>query len=286
MDNCIIKTLAYNKQVRILFMDNTNMVNEICKGKNMNKLLKNALGKTVSIASLMSGILKGNQRVSLKINMSNPKFIIFADADSNGNVRGYLSDALIDASFDEIGNLTIEQLIGKKGSIRVMSDLGMNNIFTGITDMPYRNIVDDFSYYYNQSEQIPTHISLDILFDKNNEVISSRGIFVQLLPGAPANLLNKIKKIISENDSVLSSIENNTTFNELVVTLSDESEFIGIESLQLFCGCSKKILYHILHSLSKDELVDSVQNNKPIETVCNICGTKYSFEPNEIKHLV
>jgi molecular chaperone Hsp33 len=286
MDNCIIKTLAYNKQVRILFMDNTNMVNEICKGKNMNKLLKNALGKTVSIANLMSGILKGNQRVSLKINMSNPKFIIFADADSNGNVRGYLSDAWIDASFDDIDNLTIEQLIGDKGSIRVMSDLGMNNIFTGITDMPYRNIVDDFSYYYNQSEQIPTHISLDILIDKNNEVISSKGIFVQLLPGAPANLLNKIKKIISENDSVLSSIENNTTFNELVIKLFDESEFIGIESLQLFCGCSKEMLYHILHSLSKDELVDSVQNNKPIETVCNICGTKYSFEPNEIKHLV
>jgi molecular chaperone Hsp33 len=286
MDNCIIKTLAYNKQVRILFMDNTNMVNEICKGKNMNKLLKNDLGKTVSIANLMSGILKGNQRVSLKINMSNPKFIIFADADSNGNVRGYLSDAWIDASFDDIDNLTIEQLIGDKGSIRVMSDLGMNNIFTGITDMPYRNIVDDFSYYYNQSEQIPTHISLDILIDKNNEVISSKGIFVQLLPGAPANLLNKIKKIISENDSVLSSIENNTTFNELVVKLFDESEVIGIESLQLFCGCSKEILYHILHSLSKDELVDSVQNNKPIETVCNICGTKYSFEPNEIKHLV
>jgi molecular chaperone Hsp33 len=218
--------------------------------------------------------------------LSNPKFIIFADADSNGNVRGYLSDALIDAYFDEIGNLTIEQLIGKKGSIRVMSDSGMNHIFTGITDMPYNNIVDDFSYYFNQSEQIPTHISLDIVFDTNNEVISSRGIFVQLLPGAPSNLINKIKKIISENYSVLFSKEKNTRFNEIVLKLFDESEVIGIESLHLFCGCSKEMLYHILHSLSKDELVDSVQNNKPIETVCHICGTKYSYDPNEIKNLL
>jgi molecular chaperone Hsp33 len=286
MNNWIIKTLAYNKQVRILFMDNTNMIKEIFKGKTMNKLLKSSLGKTVSIASLMSGVLKGNQRVSLKINTSNPDFKIFADADSNGNVRGYLSDAWLDASFDDMHNLTMEQLIGNKGSIRVISDLGMNNIFTGITDMPYKNIVDDFSYYFKQSEQIPTHISYNIVFDSKNEIILSRGIFVQLLPGAPANLINKIKKIISENYSFLSSTENNTAFKEIVLKLFDESEVIGMESLQLFCGCSKEMLYHILHSLSKDELVDSVQHNKPIETVCNICGTKYSFDPNEIKNLL
>jgi molecular chaperone Hsp33 len=286
MNNWIIKTLAYNKQVRILFMDNTNMIKEIFKGKTMNKLLKSSLGKTVSMASLMSGVLKGNQRVSLKINTSNPDFKIFADADSNGNVRGYLSDAWLDASFDDMHNLTMEQLIGNKGSIRVISDLGMNNIFTGITDMPYKNIVDDFSYYFKQSEQIPTHISYNIVFDSKNEIILSRGIFVQLLPGAPANLINKIKKIISENYSFLSSTENNTAFKEIVLKLFDESEVIGMGSLQLFCGCSKEMLYHILHSLSKDELVDSVQHNKPIETVCNICGTKYSFDPNEIKNLL
>lgn len=74
MKNYIIKTLAYNKQVRILFVDNTNMVKEICDNKSMNKLLKTVLGKTVSIASLISGTLKGNQRVSIKVNASNRNY--------------------------------------------------------------------------------------------------------------------------------------------------------------------------------------------------------------------
>jgi molecular chaperone Hsp33 len=112
MDNYIIKTLAYNKQVRILFVDNTVMIREICNQLNMNKLLKTALGTTVSIASLISGILKGNQRISLKINASNRNYKIFADVDSTGNVRGYINDELLNASLDYANGLSIEQLIG------------------------------------------------------------------------------------------------------------------------------------------------------------------------------
>lgn len=82
MNNYILKTLAYNKQVRIFFMESTDMIKEICNHKNISKTLKTALGKTVSIATLMSGTLKGNQRVSIKINASNGKYKIFSDVDS------------------------------------------------------------------------------------------------------------------------------------------------------------------------------------------------------------
>ena len=97
MNNYILKTLAYNKQVRIFFMENTEMIKVICNHKDISKLLKTALGETVSIAALMSGTLKGNQRVSIKINASNPKYKICADFDSMGNIRGYINDALLNA---------------------------------------------------------------------------------------------------------------------------------------------------------------------------------------------
>ncbi|MGO4275252.1 Hsp33 family molecular chaperone HslO, partial [Paenibacillus sp. TAF58] len=90
MDNYLIKTLAYNKQARILFVENTDLIRAVCNHDHMNKLLKTALGKTVSIASILTGILKGNQRISLKVKTSNPNYKIFADVDSKGNVRGYI----------------------------------------------------------------------------------------------------------------------------------------------------------------------------------------------------
>lgn len=286
MENYIIKTLAYNKQVRILFVDNTKMIKEICNKDNMNKLLKGTLGKTVSIASLLSGVLKGPQRMSLKVNTSHPNYKVFANVDSQGNVRGYLSDHLMNSPFNETNQVTIEQLIGNKGYIQVIQDLGMNSIFTGITDMPYGNIVDDFSHYFNKSEQTPTFIALNITFDKNNDIILSRGLFIQLLPGASIMLIEQVKKVISENQFVLTNADSIEVVKECLLHLFDDSTFIGKNAVQFLCRCSKEMFYGMLYSLGKEELLDSVQKNKQMETVCNSCGAKYYFSPLEIKKML
>jgi len=286
MDNYIMKTLAYNKQVRILFVENTDIIREICDHKNINKLLKTMLAKTVSIASLISGTLKGNQRISLKVNASNRKYKIFADVDSMGNIRGYINDELLNAPLDYTSNFSIEELIGNKGCIQVMKDLGMNGVFTGITEMPYGNIVDDFSHYFKQSEQIPTLFSLKIVFNEKDEIVSSRGILVQLLPGAAICLIDDIKKIISDNEFSLSTYKNNMTLKEISHLLFEDVQILGFDQIQFFCGCSKEIFYPMLYSLNKEELLYAHENNKPIEIVCNVCGKSYSFDKEEIKGLI
>jgi len=286
MENYIIKTLAYNKQVRVIFVDNTNLVKEICNKDNMNKLLKSTLGKTVSIVCLMSGIVKGQQRISLKVNTSHPKCKIFADADSMGNVRGFLSDQLLNSPLNGTEHVAIEQLIGNKGYIQVIKDLGMNSIFTGITDMPYGNIENDFSHYFNQSEQTPTYIKLNVIIDKNNDISLSRGIFVQLLPGASIHLMDQVKQIISENQIVLTIAESIEIVKDRLLYLFGDSMFMGSDAVQFLCGCSKEMFYGMLFSFSTEELLDSVQKNKQIETVCNICGEKYYFSPLEIRNIL
>lgn len=286
MNNYILKTLAYNKQVRIFFMENTDMIKELCNHKNISKALKTALSKTVSIATLISGTLKGNQRVSIKVNASNRNYKIFADVDSKGNVRGYINDELLKAPLDYISNLSIEQLIGDKGCIQVLKDLGMCSIFTGITDMPYGNIVDDFSYYFKQSEQTDSFFSVNIVWNENNEIILCRGIMAQLLPGAPISLIDTIKEIISENQSVLSNLGEIANFKEIPYLLFRDIEIVELYPVQFLCGCSKEIFYPMLYSLNKEELVDAYKSKKSIEIVCNVCGKKYTFSPQEIKNLV
>ncbi|MCS0673469.1 Hsp33 family molecular chaperone HslO [Cytobacillus firmus] len=62
MENTSFKTLIYDSQVRLFFVDNTKLVNEILKLNNeANKILNDALGKTISVVSLISGTLKGNR---------------------------------------------------------------------------------------------------------------------------------------------------------------------------------------------------------------------------------
>ncbi|WP_203334429.1 Hsp33 family molecular chaperone HslO, partial [Planococcus beigongshangi] len=92
MQNAIVKALINEEQIRLYFIDNTQLLRDIfALNQELPESLKLMLGKTVSAMSILSGTLKGNQRMSLQITLSNPLHKIFAETEANGNVRGYLN---------------------------------------------------------------------------------------------------------------------------------------------------------------------------------------------------
>ncbi|WP_165769176.1 Hsp33 family molecular chaperone HslO [Virgibacillus profundi] len=281
MENTIVRTLIFNKQVRLFFVDNTKLINEILNlNKETNKVLKLTLGKTLSVVSLISGTLKGDQRISLQLTMSDPKYKVFADADAKGNVRGYLNGELLKAPFDG----SLGKLIGHKGTIRMIKGSHMNQ-FTGITDMPYGNIADDIAHYFIQSEQTQTYIGANIRFGNDNQLLFSNAVFAQLLPGAPPGLIDEVRQVFNKNQKLLnnSSVDN---MEEKLSKLFTDVHVIGYSPVQFFCGCSKEMFYGMLHSLSKNDLKQAINNKEPIETGCQICGRTYSFEQSEVQELL
>ncbi|MFA1821041.1 Hsp33 family molecular chaperone HslO [Virgibacillus oceani] len=286
MQNFIVKTLIYDNQVRLFFVDNTKLINTIYNlNQEANKTLKLLLGKTVSAVSLMSGTLKEEQRVSLQITMSDPKYKVFADTDARGNVRGYLNKGLQNASSDFSGSLG--QLIGDKGSIRVIKGSAMNQ-FTGITDMPYQNIVDDISHYFTQSEQTQTFIGTNLGLDDEGDLLFSNAIFAQLLPDASPHMIDEIKLNFRGNRDFFNDLGkyNGNNMEEKLSELFQGAKFMGSSPVQFFCGCSKEMFYGMLHALNKSEIKQAINKNESIETGCQICGRTYSFNQSELQALL
>ncbi|GIP18607.1 hypothetical protein J40TS1_42490 [Paenibacillus montaniterrae] len=286
MNNYMTKILASNKQARILFTENTDLIRKICSNQNTNKLLKTLLARTVSCASLLTGLLKENHRISLKVSASKRNYKVYADVDAEGNVRGFIGDDLLNALNEEISPFTVEQFIGDRGCIQMTNDIGMNSIITGITDMPYRNIVDDISYYYSQSEQTPTWISTYIIFNEQDQIALSRAVLVQLLPGSPLTLLQQIRKIITDSKPIFLNATDKDTMKELPFTIFDDAEFLETKPMQLYCGCSKEMFYSMLYALGQEEILNACISGSTIEFACNVCGSKYMFHPEELKNLL
>lgn len=283
MNNDMTKILALDKRARILFAEHTDLIRELCFSPHTNQLLKTMLARTVSCTSLLTGLLKDSQRISLKISASNRNYSIYADGDAQGNVRGFMSDELLSVPDEEANACTIEQMIGDRGCIRVIHDIGMNSLTTGITDMPYSNIVDDVSHYYAQSEQTPTWISAYLVFDAHNQIELSRAVLVQLLPGAPNTLLSHAKRKINEYRSAFLDTTSTAAMRELPFTIFEDAALLETRPLQLFCGCSKEMFTSMLYALEKEELSHACVSGNPIEFVCNVCGNKYKFYPEELK---
>ncbi|WP_033541144.1 Hsp33 family molecular chaperone HslO [Planococcus sp. CAU13] len=285
MQNTIAKALIYEEQIRLYFIDNTQLLRNIfALNQELPEPLKLMLGKTVSAMSLLSGTLKGNQRMSLQVTLSNPRHKIFAEAEANGNVRGYLNEELLRSS--EIEVKSMQDLIGPSGMIRVIKGSEMNQ-FTSITDMPNQNIIDDIANYFVQSDQTPTYLYSDIQFDNGDSLLSSRALYAQLLPGAPPHLLSEVKTIVKANPGIFNTLnaQEASDSEEALTQLFGDAKIIGHSSSQFFCGCSKEMFYGMLYSLSEEEIKWSIEQNEDIEAFCHICGKTYTFGQKEMQQL-
>lgn len=151
MKATIAKLMTTDKQARILYMDNTFMMRELIGERPIHPLCAEALAASFTLSSLVCGLLKDGQRLSIRIDTSVPSAYIHCDVDSEGNVRGYASDTFIKQK-----PVTIPELIGDKGVIRITKDIGMGAMYTSAVDMPHANITDDFSHFFLQSEQVET----------------------------------------------------------------------------------------------------------------------------------
>ena len=51
------------------------------------------------------------------------------------------------------------------------------------------------------------------------------------------------------------------------------------------CDCSKEKGRHILKLSGRKELKEMIDENKPVEIVCNFCGKKYNYSVEELKEI-
>ena len=91
-----------------------------------------ALGRTLAGASMMGNALKGHgASLTLQIKGSGPLGTILAVSDSDGNVRGYVTNPQTELPLRPDGKLDVGGAVGQEGSLTVIKDLHMKEPYVG-----------------------------------------------------------------------------------------------------------------------------------------------------------
>ena len=181
MNDEIIKALAFNQSVRIYAVSNTNTLNEIGKRLHYYPSALDAMGRVLSMGAMMGSMLKLEETITLKVEGDGPIGKIIVDSDAHGNIRGYCDNPHCHFEYNDF-RLNAKQTIGTTGFISVIKDLKLKEPFIGSTPIISGEIAEDFAYYFQVSEQIPSAVGLGVLVDTNNMATSSGGFIVQLMP--------------------------------------------------------------------------------------------------------
>jgi molecular chaperone Hsp33 len=288
MQDYIAKAMALDGQVRIFAAVTTGTVEEARKLHDMNPTPAAALGRVLTGAALMSQTLKGDdQSITIQIKGDGPIGGIVAVTDSHAGVRGYAYNPFFDVPLNEKGKFDIAKAVGS-GYLNVIKDIGMKEPYIGYVDLVSGEIAEDLTYYYAFSEQIPAVTNLGVLIGVGGKVEAAGGFFIQLMPEAGENVIEKVEKGISGLLPVTTMIHQGRTPEDIInqIFTGEELEIFDTCSVGYKCNCSWERMERNLMSMGRKDLAEIAEDEKGAELQCHFCNKKYQFTQSEIRSLL
>lgn len=257
------------------------------RARNIHKTLPvvtAALGRTLAAASIMGNSLKVEDgSVTVRINGGGPIGSIIVVSDSQGNVRGYPQNPTVDLPLKPNGKLDVGGAVGRDGTLTVIKDLNMKEPYVGSVQLVTGEIAEDFTYFYVESEQIPAACALGVLVDRDQSVKTAGGYVIQLLPGAPDSLLDRLEQNIAKAGAVTGILQNTDAEGMIKLVLEGfEPKILEHTPISYKCYCSEERVSGAIAGIGKDELDEIIKDGKPIEVACQFCEKVYTFPVDKI----
>ena len=285
----LVRCISNDGSLAIMAVDSTDIVGEAERIHKTSAVASAALGRLLTAASMMGSMLKGNNNsLTVKMNGNGPAGSVIAVSDSDGNVRGYIDNPVVEIPLNSNGKLDVAGAVGKDGNLFVMKDLGLKEPYIGQTPIVSGEIAEDITSYYAVSEQIPTVCALGVLVETDLKIKSAGGFMVQLLPMADENVIEKVEKDIGVIEPVTVMLKNGLSPVDICkkVLPDFELEVLDEFSPTYKCNCSRKRVERALVSIGTKGLEELADKDEEIEICCNFCDKKYKFTNIELKQLL
>lgn len=284
----LIRCITSNGQVMATAVDTTDIVNKAEQIHKTSAVVTAALGRLLSAASMMGNMLKGkDDSITLRVSGGGPVGAVIAVSDANGDVRGYVSNPVVELPLNEKGKLDVGGAVGTEGSLYVIKDLGLKEPYNGSVPLVSGEIAEDITAYYAISEQTPTVCALGVLVNPDLSVKAAGGYIIQLLPAAEEETIDKLESGIKDIESVTQMLSNGLTPEEILkkALKNFETEVLYEQEIEYKCNCSRSRVEAALISIGREELESMAKELPQTEVKCHFCDKVYTFTKDEILKL-
>ena len=289
MKDYLVRGMTMDGFVKVVAIRSTEIVR---RGAQIHKTTPNAtaaFGRALTAASMMGNMQKvDNGSMTLQIKGGGPIGSIVCVSDPVGNVRGYVYEPNVPLVEKHPGKLDVGATVGTDGTLTVIRDLQMKEPYVGSVPLISGEIGDDVTAYFVQSEQTPTACALGVLVDRDLSVKVAGGYLLQLLPGAPDEVIDKLEDGIRRAGAVTTMLENGLSPEDILGQVCGDLGVVFMETTEVEykCYCSRERVTSALVSLGKNELEQIKDEGKTFPVECQFCDTVYRFTPEDIAEIL
>ena len=287
MSDYLLKSVCYDGQIRVFTIDATETVAEAQRRHDTWSASSAALGRTMVGALLLGATVKGDEKLTVKIEGNGPTGHIVADSNGKGTVKGYIANPKVSLPLNEKGKIDVRGAVGTEGTLTITKDLGLKEVFSGQVPLISGELAEDFTYYMATSEQTPSAFGLSVLVDTDESIKAAGGFMIQVMPGATEETITAIEKAIENIPMVSRLMENGETPEGILYRLVGEGNAKVLDKMPISfeCDCSKDRFAGAIVSLGKKEIDEMITEDHGAEAVCHFCGNKYHYSEQELEDL-
>ena len=187
-------------RIRGALFNGSRFVNDMRAQHNLGILETMILGQACLCGALMIPTMKGREYLTFRYDTNGPAAGFSVEADSAGTVRGFLLQNPVPVE-KPLESWDLSPFFGP-GTVTVTRMQEGNKVpQTGTTEILFRNIAQDLTWYFQQSEQIQTAFNTSILMDRAGRVTGAGGLFLQVMPDVGGKLSEKLKERAAKKKS-------------------------------------------------------------------------------------
>ena len=289
MNDYLVRGMTMDGFVKVVAIRSTEMVRRGAQIHNTTPNATAAFGRALTATSMMGNMQKvENGSMTMQIKGGGPIGTIVCVSDPTGNVRGYVYEPNVPLVEKFPGKLDVGATVGTDGTLTIIRDLQMKEPYVGSVPLVSGEIGDDVTAYFAHSEQTPTACALGVLVDTDLSVKVAGGYLIQLLPGAPDEVIDAVEEGIKRAGSVTSMLEAGMTPEDILGQVLGSLGVVFMETTEVSykCYCNRDRVTSALISLGKKELAEIAADGKSFPVSCQFCDTIYEFTPEDIQSLI
>lgn len=289
MKDYLVRGMTMDGFVKVVAIRSTQLVGKAAQIHGTSVNATAAFGRALTAASMMGNMQKvDNGSMTLQIRGGGPIGTITCVSDPEGNVRGCVTEANVPMVEKYPGKLDVGATVGVDGTLTVIRDLQMKEPYVGSVPLVSGEIGDDVTAYFAQSEQTPTACALGVLVDRDQSVKVAGGYLIQLLPGAPDEMIDALEQGIKRAGAVTAMLDAGLTPEEILGQVCGDLGVVFMETTEVAykCYCSRDRVTAALISLGRKELEEIQAEGKPFPVACQFCDTVYSFTAEDLEEIL
>lgn len=287
MTDYIVRATAADNQIRAFAATTRDVVETAREHHGTSPVATAALGRLLTAGTMMGSMMKNDtDMLTLQIRGDGPLGGITVTADAHGDVKGYVLNPEVMLP-PKNGKLDVGGAVGI-GLLNVIKDMGLKEPYVGQTILVTSEIAEDLTYYFANSEQVPSSVGLGVLMEKDNTVRRAGGFIIQLMPFAEEKTIDKLEENLKKVTSVTELLDKGYTPEQLLEELLGN---LGLEITDTMpsrfsCNCSKERVEQAVVSIGRKDIQEMIDEGEDIEVKCHFCNTAYTYTIEELKEII